>query len=274
MTKNSTAFFGFLLLLLLSLSSNAQQESPPLKAKLKNTYDTTKVFVKEQAPIVKQKLKTFESKLYYGIGGNVAYSTTHGISRIKYSNNGFSGDSFKVMPTIEYAIFGVVQYPISPRLEVEVGLGYAKQEEDIYIYPSTFFRLPITPDQLEKHLVIEAHYLQIPIQFNWSIFQSQTRDITRLNVGMNTKFLKAQENNFNYLIYGRRGMPPHYLTIRVYTAQIGLTQRISLKKSHFDFSIFGAADASKFMLPGFGFLKNVSDSRNVQAGIQLKYFFN
>lgn len=274
MTKNTTAFFGFLLLMLLSLSSNAQQESPPLKEKFKNTYDTTKTHLQDQTPVVKQKLKTFESKLYYGIGGNVAYSTTHGITRIKYSNNGFSGDSFKVMPTIEYAIFGAVQYPISPRLEVEVGLGYAKQEEDIYIYPSTFFRLPITPDQLEKHLVIEAHYLQIPIQFNWSIFQSQTRDITRLNVGMNANFLMTENHTLNDVIDERIGIPNNILTTRMYTLNIGLTQRISINKSHIDISLFGSTNLKSTTGFTFGFLRNVADARNVQTGIQLKFFFN
>ena len=219
-------------------------------------------------------LSSVAQDFHFGVGGNVAYSTTHGISRIQYSNKGFSGDSFTVAPTIEHAIFGIVQYSINSRLEIEVGLGYANHKEDIYIYPSRFLTIPPPPDQIEKHLEINAYYLQLPIQVNWAIFQSSTKQVTRLNVGLNPKLMVKQESNFRQLIYENVGMPNGHLNPLLLMTELGVTQRIQLKNSHIDFSIFGAASLNSFSSATFGFLSNLADGRNLQAGLQMKYFFN
>jgi hypothetical protein len=272
MTKNSTAFFGFLLLLLLSLSSNAQQESPPLKAKLKNAYDTTKAFVREQTPVVKQKLKTFESKLQYGIGGNVAYSTTLNISKEKLQNRGFSGDSFAVEPTIEYAFFGVAQYSITPRLDVQLGIGYSKQSESIFIYPSVFLSLPVTPAQLEKHLEISLAYLSFPIQTNYLVHRKSNGQLLWLSIGVTPKYLLKTEDNYRSLIYDKVAFTTGGSTYTL-TSEFAMTQRFFLfKKQQVDFSLFGSINTIRY-IGGWGFLENLRKSKNVQLGVQMKYFF-
>ena len=273
MKKNIITTWSTLLLLLLYFGS-AAQESPPLREKIKNTYDTTKTHLQEQAPVVKQKLKTFERKLHYGIGANVAYSTTHGITRTKYSPYGFSGDSFQVMPTIEYAAFGVLQYPISSRLEVEVGLGYAKQKEDIYIYPSALFSWPPTPDQLEKHLVIDLDYLHIPVQFNWRT-NRLLENPTLFSLGVTPRFLLREENNYNDLIYHLIDLVGNSSKSFLLTAEGGLTQRFLLANGQYiDTSLFASLSQTPYMGRTWGFLANIKDSQNLQLGIQLKYFFN
>ncbi|MFK7950768.1 MAG: hypothetical protein AB8G11_24495 [Saprospiraceae bacterium] len=237
MTKNSIQCFIVLWLLLMSLSSAAQD-------------------------------------LHFGIGGNAAYSTTRNISTEVLSPHGFSGDSFQVMPTIEHAIFGVVQYPISARLEVELGIGYSNQREDIRIYPSRFLTVPAPPEQLERNLLINNYYLHLPLQFNWAVLQNSTGELAWLNVGISNNFLIAEDNNYNSIIYERIGLGDRYAFTYQCMANAGLSKRYSLSKGHIDISLFSAVNLNRLIGNTWGFLNNLEYIKNVQLGLQLKYFFN
>lgn len=271
MKKNIITTWSTLLLLLLYFGS-AAQESPPLREKIKNTYDTTKAFMQAQTPVVKQKLKTFESKLHYGIGGNVAYSTTLNISKEKLQNRGFSGDSFMVEPTIEYAFFGVTQYSITPRLDVQLGVGYSKQSESIFIYPSVFLSLPVTPEQLEKHLEISLEYLSFPIQANYLAYRQADGQAIWLSIGVTPKYLLRTENNYSDLIYDKIAFTTNGAKYTL-TSEVAMTQRFFLfEKQQVDFSLFGSINTIRY-IGGWGFLENLRKSKNVQLGVQMKYFF-
>jgi hypothetical protein len=211
---------------------------------------------------------------HFGIGGNAAYSTTWNISKEKLQNRGFSGDSFTVAPTIEHAIFGAMQYVISPQLELEIGLGYSNQKEDITIYPSTFLPGPILPQDLEKHLLIGLYYLSVPIQANYAFMQNSTGELAWLNVGLSNNFLIKEDNNFNTLIYEYVSLGGEYAPIYQCMANIGMTKRHQLKKGHLDVSLFGAMSLTSMTVGKWGFLGNIENAKNVQGGLQLKYFFN
>lgn len=237
MTKNSIQCFIVSWLLLMSLSSTAQD-------------------------------------FHFGIGGNIAYSTTRNISTEVFSPRGFSGDSFQVMPTIEHAIFGVVQYPISSRLEVELGIGYSNQKEDIRIYPSAFLPGPITPHDLEKPLLINNYFLHFPVQLNYAFMQNTTGELAWLNIGISNNFLIAEDNNYNRIIYEQIGLGGEYAPIYQCMPSIGLTKRYQIGKGHFDISLFGASSITRLSGSTWGFMKNIEKARNLQGGLQLKYFFN
>jgi hypothetical protein len=211
---------------------------------------------------------------HFGIGGNAAYSTTWNISKEKLQNRGFSGDSFTVAPTIEHAIFGAMQYVISPQLELEIGLGYSNQKEDITIYPSTFLRFPPLPQDLEKHLEINHYYFHVPIQANYAFMQNSTGELAWLNVGLSNNFLIKEDNNYNALIYEYVGFAGGSAAIYQCMANIGMTKRHQVGKGHIEVSLFGAISLTKLLTRRWGFLANIEHAKNVQGGLQLKYFFN
>jgi hypothetical protein len=211
---------------------------------------------------------------HFGIAGNAAYSTTWNISKEKLQNRGFSGDSFTVAPTIEHAIFGVMQYAISPQLELEVGLGYSNQKENITIYPSTFLPGPISSRDLEKNLEINHYYFHVPIQVNYAFMQNGTGELAWLNVGLSNNFLIKEDNNYNALIYEYIYLGSDYAPMYQCMANLGITKRHQLGKGHIDVSIFGAMSLTKMIGNTWGFMKNIERAKNVQGGLQLKYFFN
>jgi hypothetical protein len=224
--------------------------------------------------LMNYQLNNAQQKLKFGIGANVAYSMTRNISKEKLQNRGFSGDSFTVAPTIEHAIFGIVQYPISPQFELEVGLGYSNQKEDITIYPSSFLPGPILPQYLEKNLLINLYYLSVPIQVNYAFMQNSTGELAWLNVGLSNNFLIKEENNYNALIYEYLSLGGEYAPIYQCMANIGITKRHQFGRGHLDISLFGAMGLTKLSKRRWGFLDNIEHAKNVQGGLQLKYFFN
>ena len=236
MTKNSIQCFIVSWLLLIALSSTAQD-------------------------------------LHFGIGVNAAYSTTRNISTEVLDHRGFSGDSFQVMPTIEHAIFGVVKYPISSRLEVELGIGYSNQKEDIIIYPSRYLTIPPPPEQLERNLLINNYYVYLPLQLNWAVLQNSTGELAWLNLGLSNNFLVVENNNYNSIIYERIGLGGKYAPKYQCMTQIGITKRYKRGKGYFDASLFGAISITDMTVGKWGFLGNIEYGQNLQGGLQLKYFF-
>jgi hypothetical protein len=249
MKKNIITTWSTLLLLLLYFGSTAQ-ESPPFMAKVKN----------------------ITKDIQLGVGANVAYSTTLNISKEKLQNRGFSGDSFTVEPTVEYAFWGVAQYSISPRLDVQLGVGYSKQSESIFIYPSVFLSLPVTPEQLEKHLEISLEYLSFPIQANYLAYRQADGQAIWLSIGVTPKYLLKTENNYGDLIYHKVAFTTNGAQY-ILTSEAAITQRFFLwDKQQVDFSFFGSINQTGYM-GGWGFLENIGNSKNVQLGVQMKYFF-
>jgi hypothetical protein len=97
MTKNSTAFFGFLLLMLLGLSSNAQQESPPLEQENKSWFSQTKI----------------------GISTSGFQSTLSGVRTDLPPSSGFSGFPHTIDKTYGFSVAGLMQTPIYRFVELE-----------------------------------------------------------------------------------------------------------------------------------------------------------
>jgi hypothetical protein len=219
------------------------------------------------------KFNNFKGKVKLGVGANVAYSTTRNISKEKLEPFGFSGDSFTVAPTIEYAFFGVAQYAISPRFDVQLGVGYSKQSESIFIYPSVFFSFPPPANQLEKHLEISASYLSFPLRVNWGAYQQASGQMVWVSGGITPNILLNYEDNYPKLIY-------HLVGLGGYASKFVLNTELAITSRHFfsnnqqvDFSLYGSISQTQIIGGGWGFLTNLSFSKNLQLGVQMKYFF-
>ncbi len=241
--------FGFIPIFLLFFLGSHGQERHPLLLK----YDA------------------FKERISFGVGGNIVYSTTWNISEEQLEPYGFSGDSFTVHPTIEYAAFGLVQYQISPLFDVQVGLGYSKQSEDITIYPSTFIFFPIKDEDRQKHLKIDISYYHIPVHFNFLMFKRNEQQVW-LTAGVSSKFSISGKNNFSNLTYEKIGISYSYGYFNLVT-DLAITHRFNLLNNQVDLSLFGSFNNTPLIEIGYGFLANMRDAKNLQLGVQMKYFF-
>lgn len=246
MTKNTTAFFGFLLLLLLSLSSNAQQESPPLE----------------------QQHTSWLSKTKIGISTSGFQSTLSGVRTDLPPGYGFSGSSHTVEDTYGFSVGGLMQTSIFKFLDLEYGLGYFYESERINIdYINRW-----TGEPGSTRLKIDLHYLELPLTAKFRLFKTLGNEVT-LAGSFNTRFAIIQNSNYQDIIFEHVLLRGRQINNFMWNSKVAVGISNDFTKNY-EFLLFLSADLSPFVEEGgWGFYTDLYPARNSQIGIQINYFF-
>jgi hypothetical protein len=247
MTKNSTAFFGFLLLMLLGLSSNAQQENPPLEQEKKSWLSQTKI----------------------GISTSGFQSTLSGVRTDLPPSYGFSGFPHTIEKTYGFSVGGLMQTPIFRFVELEYGLGYYLEQEKISIDYNDWF----TGEPKVADLDINLHYLELPLNIRIRLFQKLNNQII-LSGNINPRLLLVGDDNYQNIIFEFIGNPsrPYNRVIINGGLSFGFRQRID--NNYFEILAFQSYDLMPMLKKeGWGFYKDLYPARNSQVGIKINYFF-
>lgn len=248
MTKNSTAFFGFLLLLLLSLSSNAQQESPPLEEQSTSWLSKTKI----------------------GISTSGFQSTLSGVRTDLPPSYGFSGFPHMIDKTYGFSVAGLMQTPIFRFLEVEYGLGYFLERERLHFYDNR----PFTFASDTPTLKINLHYIEFPVGVKFKLLQKMNNQIL-LSGNLNTRLLAKKHDNYENIIFEEIGSPnrPYQQIMMNGVVAIGFRQKMN-NSDYFEVLAFQSYDFMPMLKEeGWGVYKDLYPARNSQIGIKVNYFF-
>jgi hypothetical protein len=195
MIKNTTAFFGFLLLMLLGLSSNAQQESPHLEQEKKSWFSQTKI----------------------GISTNGFQSTLSGVRTDLPPSGGFSGLPHTIDKTYGFSVGGLMQTPIFQFLDLEYGLGYFYESERINIDYINIWTLEPEP----KRLMIDLHYLEIPLTAKFKLFEALGNEVI-LAGSLNTRFSIVQNSNYQDIIFELIGFRKRQFTNFMWNGKVAV----------------------------------------------------
>jgi hypothetical protein len=246
MTKNSTAFFGFLLLMLLGLSSNAQQESPPLEQEKESWFSQTRI----------------------GISTSGFQSTLSGVRTDLPYGYGFSGSPHTVEDTYGFAIGGLMQTPVFEFLELEYGLGYFYESERINIDYINIW----TAEPGSARLMIDLHYLEIPLIAKFRLFKALGNEVI-LAGSFNTRFSIIQNSNYQDIIFEHIGLRKRQFNNFMWNSKVALGVSNDFSRNY-EILLFLSADLSPFVRENpFGFMNDLLPARNSQIGIQVNYFF-
>jgi hypothetical protein len=248
MTKNSTAFFGFLLLLLLSLSSNAQQESPPLEQEKKSWFSQTKI----------------------GISTSGFQSTLSGVRTDLPLSYGFSGYPHTIDKTYGFSVGGLMQTPIHRFFEVECGLEYFYTRQRLhfeYIDPFVF--------ELDTStLNIQRHYLQMPLQLNLNLQPKWMTNQFIVKGGIVPMFLIGYNDNYNDIIFEEIFLFGEFYNHVLLNSNLSFGIRKPTKKGHLEVLLFQSLELTPFVKEGgWGFYNDLYPARNSQVGIKINFFF-
>jgi hypothetical protein len=248
MRKNSTAFFGFLLLILLSFSSTAQQESPPLEKENKSWLSKTKI----------------------GISTSGFQSTLSGVRTDLSPSWGFSGFPHTIDKTYGFSVGGLMQTPIHRFLEVEYGLEYFYNTQRVHFEYVDPFLLKFDTSTLK----IQRHYLQVPLQINLNLQPKWMERQFIIKGGVKPMLLIRQDDNFGRIKWDERGLPRNLYNRFLFSGNISLGFRQKLDESHLEILLFQSLELTPFVKEeGWGFYTDLYPARNSQVGVKINYFF-
>jgi hypothetical protein len=247
MTKNTTAFFGFLLLMLLGLSSNAQQESPPLEQEKKSWFSQTKI----------------------GISTSGFQSTLSGVRTDLPPSGGFSGLPHTIDKTYGFSVGGLMQTPIHRFIEIEYGLGYFLEREKISIDYNDWF----TGEPKVADLNINLHYLEIPVGIRGILFQKSNNQII-LSGNINPRLLLVGYDNYQNIIFEFIGIPSRPWKKIMINGGLSFGFRQKMDNNYLEILAFQSYDFMPMLKKeGWGFYTDLYPARNSQIGIKINYFF-
>ena len=247
MTKNSTAFFGFLLLMLLSFSSTAQQGSPTLEQEKKSWLSQTKI----------------------GISTSGFQSTLSGVRTDLPPSYGFSGFPHTVEDTYGFSVGGLIQTSIFKFLDLEYGLGYFYESERINIdYINRW-----TGEPGSTRLMIDLHYLEIPIGITGILFKKLNNQII-VSGNLNPRVLLIGDDNYQDIIFEEIGFFKKPYNKIIINGDLSFGFRQKMDNNYLEILAFQSYDFMPMLKKeGWGFYNDLYPARNSQIGIKINYFF-
>ncbi len=184
---------------------------------------------------------------------------------------GYSGAAYSIKSTFYASPSLRYRKHISSKFTFETGLGYLPLEHQIQLE----YNYVIFQKYVDTTLKINLKYLFLPVCFNY-VAPIKTNSSFVFSAELNTNVLISKKDNFEDLLYEEiYWFKREWYTRVVFTPSISMAYQINLKdKDIVEVGFFISRDInSGFKQKGaWGFYNNLSTSRNLRYGLQLKYF--
>ncbi len=186
----------------------------------------------------------------------------YGYSGAKYSQN----NDTHIYPSIRF------RKSFSNKFFGETGLAYEPIFKNIKLdFYNSFFR-----KKIDTTLIINLHYLTIPVGFGYSFPISKKSSIVT-SLELNTAILLYKTDNYEDIILEEIGwIKRDWYSKVILSPLVSISYQVRPGKiGMIELGIYASENFNSFVKKSavWGFYHNLSSAKNILWGIQLKYFF-